>query len=80
MAQMRFVEPYVDIWDDVFRAHRRAKLLPRLHFKTIGDYAMLLRQLKRTTPDERSRLLIAQLELLGLVLLIIVILWWAWTR
>jgi hypothetical protein len=28
---------------------------------------MVLRQLKKTTPDEHSRLLIAQLELLGLV-------------
>jgi hypothetical protein len=36
---------------------------------------MVLRQLKKTTPDERSRLLIAQLELLGLVLLVIVIIW-----
>jgi len=41
---------------------------------------MVLRQLKKTTPDERSRLLIAQLELLGLVLLLIVILRWAWAK
>jgi hypothetical protein len=41
---------------------------------------MVLRQLKKTTPDERSTLhdRKVQLELLGLVLLLIFILWWNW--
>jgi hypothetical protein len=41
---------------------------------------MVLRQLKKTTSDERSTLYdrTVQLELLGLALLIIFILWWNW--
>jgi hypothetical protein len=45
-----------------------------------GGLGMVLRQLKKTTPDEGSALYdrTVQLELLGLALLLVFILWWNW--